>query len=113
MNRSLSQQQPAHHMLHISHHPGTHYGLFLFSFLSGPPTTTNACNWALAILLLGRYRQEFEAIKSPRNLGSYNHTTEGKPAWMAANLPLNTKDADHFDEVRSWAVISVVLAPGT
>ena len=57
--------------------------------------TTRAC----------RYRQEFEGIKSPRNLGSYNHTTEGKPAWMAANLPLNTTDADHFDEVCSCFVL--------
>ena len=60
-----------------------------------------------------RYRQEFEGIKSPRNLGSYNHTTEGKPAWMAANLPLNTTDADHFDEVCSCFVLSclVTVAP--
>jgi hypothetical protein len=56
------------------------------------------------------YRETFEGIKSPRNLGSYNHTTEGKPAWMAANLPLDAKDADHFDEVMRlrWGALLAV-----
>ena len=56
------------------------------------------------------YADKFASIGSPRGLGSYNHSCEGKPPWMAHNSPLTEEDAVHFDEVmrRRWGALLAV-----
>jgi len=56
------------------------------------------------------YADTFASIGSPRSLGSYNHSCEGKPPWMAHNAPLTAQDAVHFDEVmrRRWGALLAV-----
>tara|TARA_B110000208_G_scaffold48113_1_gene63662 strand:- start:1454 stop:2638 length:1185 start_codon:yes stop_codon:yes gene_type:complete len=56
------------------------------------------------------YADKFAEVTSPRALGSYNASTEGKPPWMSVNSPLDAADVIHFDEImrRRWGALLAV-----
>eukprot|EP00937_MAST-01D_sp_MAST-1D-sp2_P003112 g3112.t1 len=56
------------------------------------------------------YADRFAGIASPRSLGSWNASTEGKAPWMGANAPLSAADAAHFDDVmrKRWGALLAV-----